>query len=66
MKAANVSVLELRTARGIGGKGVVFLTGEVADVTASVEAGSRYAKDQGVFVASSVIASPHEELWNYL
>ena len=41
VKAADVDILELRTARGMGGKGVVMLTGEVADVTAAVEAGSR-------------------------
>lgn len=66
VKAANVSILELRTARGIGGKGVVFLTGKVADVTAAVEAGARYAKEHKVFVGSSVVPAPHEELWNYL
>jgi microcompartment protein CcmL/EutN len=66
VKAASVQILELRTARGIGGKGVVFLTGEIADVAAAVEAGSKYAKEQGVFVGSTVIGSPHRELWNYL
>jgi microcompartment protein CcmL/EutN len=66
VKAANVEILELRTARGVGGKGIVFLTGEIADVTAAVEAGSRYAKEQGLFVANSVIGSPHSDLWNYL
>lgn len=66
VKASNVEILELRTARGVGGKGIVFLTGEIADVTAAVEAGSRYAKEQGVFVGNSVIGSPHEDLWNYL
>lgn len=66
VKAANVEIVELRTARGIGGKGIVYLTGEIADVTAAVEIGSRYARDQGLFVASSVIGSPHSELWNFL
>lgn len=66
VKASNVDILELRTARGIGGKGIVYLTGEIADVTAAVEAGSKYAKDEGVFVGNSVIGSPHKELWDYL
>ncbi len=66
VKSANVEIIELRTARGVGGKGIVFLTGEIADVTAAVEVGSRYAKEQGVFAASSVIGSPHSELWNFL
>lgn len=66
VKSANVEIVELRAARGVGGKGIVFLTGEIADVTAAVENGSRYAKEQGVFVASSVIGAPHSELWNFL
>ena len=66
VKAANVEILELRTARGVGGKGIVFLTGEIADVTAAVEVGSQYAKEQGLLVANSVIGSPHSDLWNYL
>ena len=66
IKAANVEIVELRAARGVGGKGIVFLTGEIADVTAAVETGSRYAKEQGLFVASSVIGAPHSELWNFL
>lgn len=66
VKAANVSVLELRAARGVGGKAVAYFTGEIADVTAAVEAGSKYAKEQGLFAGNAVIGSPHKELWNYL
>lgn len=66
VKASNVSILELRSARGVGGKAIVYLTGEIADVGAAVEAGSRYAKEQGLFAGSAVIGSPHEELWNFL
>ncbi|WP_308755012.1 BMC domain-containing protein [uncultured Anaerotruncus sp.] len=66
VKSADVEILELRTARGMGGKGVVLLTGDVADVTAAVEAGARYAKEQGVFVGQSILGAPHEELWNFL
>lgn len=66
VKSADVDILELRTARGMGGKGVVLVTGEVADVTAAVEAGSRYAKEQGLLVSSSVLGSPHSDLWDYV
>ena len=66
IKAASVEILDLRISRGMGGKGFVMLTGHVGDVTASVEAGSRYAKEQGLLVGTSVIAAPHEELWKYL
>ena len=43
-----------------------MLTGEVADVTAAVEAGSRYAAEQGLLVGRSVLGAPHSDLWNYV
>ena len=66
VKTARVEIFDLRVSRGMGGKGVVMLTGEVGDVTAAVEAGANYAKDSGMLSASSVIAAPHEELWGQL
>ena len=63
VKTARVSVYDLRISRGMGGKGVVMLTGDVGDVTAAVEAGAEYAKTQGTLSATSVIAAPHAELW---
>ena len=40
VKTARVEIFDLRVSRGMGGKGVVMLTGEVGDVTAAVEAGA--------------------------
>ena len=48
------------------GKGIVFVTGEVGDVTAAVEAGGAYAKGLGMLHATTVIAAPHKELWEQL
>ena len=50
----------------MGGKGVVMLTGDIGDVSAAVEAGSNYAKEQAMLSSYSVIAAPHEELWNQM
>lgn len=50
----------------MGGKGVLLVTGEVGDVTAAVEAGAKYAKEQSLYNYSAVIAAPHEELWEQL
>ena len=50
----------------MGGKGLVIITGDVGDVTASVEAGAAYAKEQGLFCNSAVIPAPHKELWEQL
>ncbi|MBQ3037901.1 MAG: BMC domain-containing protein [Clostridia bacterium] len=63
VKAAVVSLIEVRVARGMGGKCFVTLTGDVADVTAAVDAGARIAAKTGVLINTEVIANPHPELW---
>ena len=63
VKAAVVSLIEVRVARGMGGKCFVSMTGDVADVKAAVEAGARIAAKTGVLINTEVIASPHPELW---
>ena len=66
VKTARVEIYDLRVSRGMGGKGFVYLTGDVGDVTAAVEAGVKYAQGLGMLSASSVIAAPHAELWEQL
>ena len=66
VKTARVEIFDLRVSRGMGGKGVVMLTGEIGDVTAAVEAGANYAKEVAMLSSWSIIAAPHEELWNQI
>ncbi len=66
VKTSRVAIYDLRVSRGMGGKGVVMVTGEVGDVTAAVEAGASYAQSIGQLNATSVIAAPHTEVWNQL
>ena len=66
VKTARVAIYDLRVSRGMGGKGVVLLTGEIGDVSAAVEAGAEYASGEGMLSAPSVIAAPHGELWNQM
>ena len=66
VKTACVEIFDLRVSRGMGGKGVIMLTGEVGDVTAAVEAGSAYAKQSGQLSSNAIIAAPHADLWNQL
>ena len=66
VKTAEVQIVDLRVSRGMGGKGVVILTGSIGSVSAAVEAGSAHAKQQGLLTASSVMAAPHEEVWQYI
>ena len=62
VKSAQVRLMEIRLARGLGGKGLVFFTGELG----SVEAAGRAARDrlgqEGNLVSSVVIARPHPAL----
>lgn len=66
VKAAKVDIVDLRLSRGMGGKGVLMVTGEVGDVTASIEAAADYAIRQGLFSSKSIMAAPHEDLWKHL
>ena len=66
VKTAKVEIYDLRVSRGMGGKGIVLVTGEVGDVTAAVEAGGAYARELGQLNATSVIAAPHAELWEQM
>ena len=66
VKTADVEIYDLRISRGQGGKGVVIITGQVSDVTAAVESGSRYAQDQGLLHGKSILANPHAEVWEHL
>ena len=62
IKASNVTLLEIRIARGLGGKGFVLLTGEVASVKTAIQACEEKMKQEGVIVATSVIASPAKDI----
>ena len=66
VKAAKVDIVDLRLSRGMGGKGVLMVTGEAGDVTASIEAAADYAIRQGLFSSKSIMAAPHEDLWKHL
>lgn len=55
VKAARVTLHDLRLANGIGGKGVVTLRGEVHDVQAAIEAGRADALKRGLLARAVVI-----------
>jgi bacterial microcompartment shell protein len=60
-KAAAVRLIELRLARGIGGKAFFTLTGPLADVEAAVEAAVALV-DPARLHATEIIAAPHADL----
>ncbi len=61
-KAAGVTLLEIRLAKGLGGKGFFTMTGEVFEVEAAMDAALEVAKKGGNLVRSVVIPRPHEKL----
>jgi bacterial microcompartment shell protein len=61
-KAARVTLRDLRLANGLGGKGVLFLTGEVSDVQAAVDAGRADAQRRGLLARSVVIPRLHAQM----
>ena len=66
VKTARVAIYDLRVSRGMGGKGVVMLTGEIGDVQSAVDAAEKYAKEIATLSATTVIPAPHEELWRQM
>lgn len=57
LKAADVQLVDLHLARGIGGKGYLVVTGSLSDVEAAVEAGI-YAAGAAWLVGKEVLANP--------
>jgi microcompartment protein CcmL/EutN len=62
VKAADVSLIEVRLGRGLGGKSFVILTGEVAAAKAAVQAAESLEEVQGMVARTVVIPSPHPDM----
>lgn len=60
-KTSQVQIIELKLAKGIGGKGLLLFTGDLANVEASIEAGSNLAEKLGKLEKREIIPSPHIE-----
>lgn len=60
--AANIKLVDVRIARGLGGKSFVIMTGDVAAVRNGVTVGMEALRETGEVVSSCVIASPHPGL----
>jgi microcompartment protein CcmL/EutN len=64
-KAAEVEVVELRLADGLGGKAYFVVAGAQADVEAAMFA-AEHVTVSGMLLAREVIARPHEDLLKHL
>jgi len=64
VKGAEVQLVEVRLADGLGGKGIVLFAGLVADVEAAVEIGVGVLKRPELLVQQVVIPQLHAEMWD--
>lgn len=62
VKAAAVTLVDVRIAMGLGGKGYAYMSGDVA----AVQAGARSASDAGLLVEQVVIPSPARAVWEQI
>ncbi len=63
IKGAEVRLVEVRLADGLGGKGIVLYAGMVADVEAAVEIGATVLERPGQLVRKVVIPQLHAAMW---
>ena len=61
-KKANITLVEIRLARGLGGKAFVTLTGELYSVEAALGAGAAAIEESGMLTMTTIIPAPHERL----
>lgn len=62
VKAAEVTLIEIRLGRGLGGKSYVTLTGDVSAVETAAKAAAELEEVQGLLADSVVIPSIHPDL----
>lgn len=62
-KRALVNLIELRIARGLGGKSFYTMTGTLYDIEASIEAAEQIlGKESGLLLRVEIIPRPHPDL----
>ncbi len=66
VKGAQVELVEVRLADGLGGKGIVLYSGLVADVEIAVALGIESLESPEQLLRQVVIPQLHEEMWNNL
>ncbi len=62
VKTSEVSLIEIRLARGMCGKSYAIFTGEVAAVQSSIDRAKQVVSESGMYLDSSVIARPDKKL----
>ncbi|MFA6808103.1 MAG: BMC domain-containing protein [Eubacteriales bacterium] len=63
VKAADVTLIDVRLGTGIGGKSFVILTGDTAAVEEAVSCGAKAGAENGMLINKVVIPNPREEIF---
>jgi len=66
VKAAEIELIEIMLARGLGGKSFVTLTGELHQVEAAIDAGVGIISGEGMLVSRVIIQSPHPDMEQFI
>ncbi|MFA0440900.1 BMC domain-containing protein [Vibrio sp. 10N.222.51.C12] len=66
VKSANIELVRIHMAFGIGGKCYMIMNGDITDVKTAVTEASNHAGEKGLLVKSSCIAKPAQALWQHL
>lgn len=66
VKAADVTLVDIRLGTGIGGKSFVVFTGDTSAVTEAVESGARTTQESGMLMNKVIIPNPSRELYESL
>lgn len=61
-KAADVTLIELRMANGLGGKSFYTMTGDLNELEAAMDAGVGAIADDGALVCREIIPNPHPDI----
>lgn len=65
LKYTDVSLIKLRLAAGIGGRGLFVISGRLDEVEASTEAVERAVQRPERLIACEQVSQVHDELWGY-
>ncbi|RCW61060.1 BMC domain-containing protein [Halanaerobium sp. ST460_2HS_T2] len=65
-KTAQIRLLEVRTAMGMGGKAVLTFTGDIGSVEIALGTAAKNVADKGLLVKKSFIPSVHKDLMDKL
>ena len=66
LKAADISIVELRLGKGLAGKSYVIVTGTVQNVRTAIDTALEGVEDRGVLISAVVIPSINPDLIRHL